>query len=246
MSGLRSVKRDFSSKSFPSGSQGSTTGNASAIPWEATPPKKERSGLSERLRHIQEGIDASLRASESALGASQSTSFSQPLKRPASSQVPPAKRRQLPDSWNDEQSYPSGAKRRSFGTERSANSESTVVPAKVAAGAPTKPGAVDLSAEQKHILQLVQDGQSLFYTGSAGECDVRPYSWWLCSHLCCLSFLISRGRHHYMHSQMETVCPALHTQCALSEAGTRCHADVRTVRYHLSVYMRIILYISTP
>ncbi|CDO73329.1 hypothetical protein BN946_scf185008.g92 [Trametes cinnabarina] len=171
MSGLRSVKRDFSSSSLASASQGSAASEPDSIPWDPTPPRK-LSGLEQRLKDIQDALNAQISSSE--------TTLSQSQKRPSpSSQAPPAKRRQLPSTWqskpehavqSSKPAYSSQASSsRAFGATRQVNTNETlVVPSASKSSAASKPAAVFLSQEQTHILRLVGAGQSLFYTGSAG------------------------------------------------------------------------------
>lgn len=178
MSGLRTVKRDFSSSSLPPASQESVTSNADTIPWQPTPPKdtKKLSGLEQRLKDIQDALKGQVVSTESVLASS-----SQTQKRPSTSQNPPAKRRQLPPSWEKEkpEKKPAGQSsrpaysQRSFGATRQTNAssnanETLIVPAAKSRAA-SKPAPVFLSQEQTHILRLVEGGVSLFYTGSAGE-----------------------------------------------------------------------------
>lgn len=171
MSGLRSIKRDFSSSSLPPvASQESLSSDPDTIPWQPTPPKK-LSGLEQRLKDIQDALNAQVSSSETVLASSQSQ------KRPSTSQDPPAKRRQLPASWNDKPqaaaqaprpAYPSASSQRAFGKARQTNTNETLVVA-AKSGSASKPAPVFLSQEQTHILKLVESGLSLFYTGSAGE-----------------------------------------------------------------------------
>ncbi|KAI9064015.1 hypothetical protein FKP32DRAFT_1625671 [Trametes sanguinea] len=171
MSGLRSVKRDFSSNSLASASQGSAASESDTIPWDPTPPKK-LSGIEQRLKDIQDALNAQISSSE--------TTLSQSQKRPSpSSHAPPAKRRQLPPSWeakptpqaqNTKTAYSStSSSSRAFGAARQVNTNETlVIPSASKNAAASKPAPVFLSQEQTHILRLVESGQSLFYTGSAG------------------------------------------------------------------------------
>ncbi|OBZ73732.1 ATP-dependent DNA helicase PIF1 [Grifola frondosa] len=180
MSGLRTVKRDFSSSSIPTASQESASTDADAIPWSATPPKKKLTGLEQRLKDIQDALNGQIVSSEKVLASKPFASQLQPpmQKRPSSSQDPPAKRRQLPSSWNDpaaynsRPAYPTASSAGNFGSTRQANRAYQPPPLIVAAdsknGAVSKPAPVFLSQEQTHILKLVQERQSLFYTGSAG------------------------------------------------------------------------------
>ncbi|KAJ8489347.1 hypothetical protein ONZ51_g2972 [Trametes cubensis] len=173
MSGLRSVKRDFSSNSLRPASQSSTTSD-DPIAWEPTPPKK-LSGLEQRLKDIQDALNSQISSSESTLSQSQSQS----QKRPSTSQDPPAKRRQLPQSWDEKPhalsqrsraaAYGASSSSRAFGATRQVNTNETlVIPSATKSSATSKPAPVFLSQEQTHILRLVESGQSLFYTGSAG------------------------------------------------------------------------------
>ncbi|CAL1714612.1 unnamed protein product [Somion occarium] len=159
MSGLRSIKRDFSSNPVPSSSQDST-------PSSSQSGTRTLSGMEKRLRDIQAALDeraactekvlASYPSSQSGLSSSSSNST---LKRPATTHPEPAnKRRQLPSSWNRD---PPTAH-----TTQSRNTIGTVTPK--TSSVPTKPGLVALSQEQTHILRLVEQGNSVFYTGSAG------------------------------------------------------------------------------
>ncbi|KAI0923745.1 hypothetical protein AcV5_010527 [Taiwanofungus camphoratus] len=170
-SGLRSIKRDFSAASLPSLTQDSalTESDATAIPWTPTPTQKV-TGLEQRLRDIQDALDGQSVSSEKILTNGRASILQ---KRPSSSQNPPTKRRQLPSSWNEEDptlqsSYFSTAPLRQSGLSRTSKNSTTLhVPASPASNG-SKSGAIDLSEEQKHILSLVLDGHSLFYTGSAG------------------------------------------------------------------------------
>ncbi|KAI0078712.1 hypothetical protein K474DRAFT_1565970, partial [Panus rudis PR-1116 ss-1] len=72
------------------------------------------------------------------------------------------KRRHLPSSWN-ENAAPGGAALRT-----TKNNTASFSSAPKAISTPGKPATVTLSKEQKHILELVQKGESVFYTGSAG------------------------------------------------------------------------------
>ncbi|KAI0741689.1 PIF1-like helicase-domain-containing protein [Daedaleopsis nitida] len=176
MSGLRTIKRDFSSSSLPSASQESATTNTDAITWPPTPPKK-LTPLEQRLKDIQDALSGQVVSSENVIAASQSHSQSQ--KRPSTSQNPPAKRRQLPPSWEQKEekpakssrpTYPTSSTARTFGATRQTNAntnEIVVVPASKS-GATSKPAPVFLSQEQTYVLKMVESGLSLFYTGSAG------------------------------------------------------------------------------
>lgn len=113
------------------------------------------------------------------------------LKRPGSGvEAPPAKR-QLPSTWND--NHPRAGSS-SYHSSSNTSSQSATYPAangvgrkaapikqdiedlivsapRVVAANSTKnkgPAAIFLSAEQRAVLDLVEKGESVFYTGSAG------------------------------------------------------------------------------
>ncbi|KZT65015.1 hypothetical protein DAEQUDRAFT_561427 [Daedalea quercina L-15889] len=167
ISGLRAVKRDFSSNTIPPTSQDSQLGDSdpSAIPWTSTPPRTNLTGMSQRLKHIQDALKDHIDSSEHALATSQKRSS---LSDHDTLSNPPSKRRQLPKSWDEPQTDSARAQPRKFGSTRPANTNAIRVPAATAATANDKPGNVVLSAEQTHILNLAKEGKSLFYTGSAG------------------------------------------------------------------------------
>ena len=169
MSGLRTIKRDFSSNSIPSSSQDSLYGSSdpSTIPWSQsqTAPRRNIEGMSQRLKDIQDALKEGTSSSHEAL------SYSQKARAASGSLNLPAKRK-LPPSWNEPDISAPKAKSRTFGTARSANTNSITVPAAETSRSGGKAGKVVLSAEQMHILSLAKEGKSLFYTGSAGECSV--------------------------------------------------------------------------
>lgn len=151
-SGLGKVKRDWS-ESQPSSSQ------ESPIAWPPSPPPQravEMTAAQRRLQAIQEALNPTSSAPvKTAPSLKPSTA---PNKRPhsemssAQSQPAPLKKaRQM-----------EGVKPRATTQPSKATSSST---SKAAAA---KPAKIFLSEEQKKILKLVEDGQSVFYTGSAG------------------------------------------------------------------------------
>lgn len=188
MSGLATIKRDFSSntdKKEPESNSSRTTG--------------KRLDSSNLMKAIMEGC-----ASRDATGGSTSMASASLLsqKRPAQTAVPPpAKRRTLPDSFQGS-SYRSApisthTSSSAYSSQRSSalssssaansslpsssqtssgpstGSSSTkppplVVSAAQSSKAAVKPATIFLSSEQKQILQLVKEGKSIFYTGSAG------------------------------------------------------------------------------
>lgn len=169
-SGLRTIKRDFSA-----GNASSQPIDVDDIEWAPTPPnakpipKRALTGSEQRLKDIQDALSGNIPQ------PSQSSNLIQarPLlnKRPNpgnnSGQLePPAKRRVLPTSWEEPEPVSQGLpSKRAIASKQQASSVVTttkVAPAKA-------PAKVFLSTEQTQILKLASDGQSLFYTGSAGE-----------------------------------------------------------------------------
>ncbi|KAI0825694.1 hypothetical protein BC629DRAFT_15919 [Irpex lacteus] len=99
---------------------------------------------------------------------SNSASGSGGVKRPSASLEESAtKRRQLPSSWSRTPSQ----SRSTFSSSGATTTQtsSVVVPASsVSTSSTGKVAPIFLSQEQTHILKLVEKGESLFYTGSAG------------------------------------------------------------------------------
>ena len=164
MSGLRTVKRDFSSNSVTSGSQSSD---------RSEPSRQEKLTAQERrLKLIQDalnGVTAPLEKKNPLSGANKpsTSSATASLKRPlpSDSQTGP-KKRQMPSSWKDNRDVAS-TRSLSVSTPVSGSSKAIIsMPSSKSSG---KPASIFLSQEQTHILGLVEKGESLFYTGSAGE-----------------------------------------------------------------------------
>jgi len=169
-SGLRSVKRDWSSSdvSQPRSSQ--------PLDWPPSPPKqpappKALSGSEARLKAIQEAL-AGYSAPAPPPPLVESTAQNKrasPTAIPANA-PPPKRARQLPPDWpskdaliNSSFSIPSDGPGRSKGFSKPSPESS----AGSTGGKPKVP-AIFLSQEQTQILKLVQGGESVFYTGSAG------------------------------------------------------------------------------
>lgn len=193
-SGLRSVKRDWSdndSQPRP-GSQSSivSTRPSSQVYIKPQVPKPSSSSLSEesrakRLRAIQAALDNDgvvLVDSRAANADNESASAhkSSVMKRPSLDNAESAvikKRRQLPDSFQNVALEPVSLMSKAMPSS-SRSSSSVRSPAPVimevrkdaSLRAAAKPAKVFLSKEQLHILKLVEDGHSIFYTGSAGQC----------------------------------------------------------------------------
>ena len=169
-SGLRTVKRDFSS---------SGVSQLSDIEWPPTQTNlssaPKLTGAQKRLKDIQDALAGAAPPLPRGSAIVDSASVH---KRPSleSQAAPPSKKaRQLPPSWKsgDVLSEPSlgpssnPSRSGSFrSTGASASSSSSTGPP----NSKSKPkiAAVFLSQEQTQILKLVQDGRNVFYTGSAG------------------------------------------------------------------------------
>ena len=156
-SGLGVVRRDWSIQSVSQEPRSSQP-----IHWPLTPPEqpapRKLTGSEQRLKDIQDALT----------GYAPAVPPSQVQNKRASpsGKIPPAKRaRQLPSDWhrNDTLSEPS-LPRQPVATNKKPvyeNSSSSTSAKKIA--------PVFLSQEQTQILKLVQDGSSVFYTGSAGK-----------------------------------------------------------------------------
>jgi len=163
LSGLGRVKRDWSE---PKSSQQS---DVELIEWSPTPPKV-LTGAEKRLKDIEDAIAGRPVLSER-VPSNSSAQFTN--KRPAPTDLPPAKKaRQLPRGTNTKEVTIASLSSSTW----SSNSSSSKPASKSASAPRSKPpkvAPVFLSQEQTHILKLVQEGSSVFYTGSAGENDIQ-------------------------------------------------------------------------
>jgi len=163
-SGLGTVRRDWSILSVPQQPRSSQE-----IYWPPTPPNpvqpaaRKLTGAEQRLKDIQDAlagysstvpplVEQNKRASPS-----ENTTTAPPTKRA---------RRQLPPDWhrNDILSKPSLSRQ----PVAANNKKSTYEDSASSSSVKQKIAPVFLSQEQTQILKLVQDGNSVFYTGSAG------------------------------------------------------------------------------
>lgn len=169
-SGLGTVKRDWS-QSAPKSSQ--------EIEWEPTQPKpkaKPASSASQRLLHIQSALDAIAGNKPPPPLEAQRTSHKRPSAEGLNDENATVKKaRVLP--WKDNlatSSTSSGFGNDSISNKKtgSQSSISSFATKKTLPGSSKKVAPVFLSAEQTHILQLVAEGNNVFYTGSAGECTL--------------------------------------------------------------------------
>ncbi|TDL15658.1 hypothetical protein BD410DRAFT_101045 [Rickenella mellea] len=160
-SGLGTFKRNWSDNSAQS--QGTEPIEWPPSPEVQRPPPRELTAYEKRLRAIEAGL-ASAKQDKAALVTSRTANSqsSSGQKRPSAEGLdgPAAKKRVLPPSFSD-------LTPRQAGPSRSSISQSTVVQVKVEMSK-SKPAKVFLSTEQLQILKLVEQGNSVFYTGSAG------------------------------------------------------------------------------
>ena len=167
-SGLATIRRDFSSNN---------TADPSPAPSLSV---SRRSTLSDSLRKaIQDGV-----ASREAEKATSLNSQKHTLSIDAS--LHQLKKRRLPSSWTDsEQSSatsPYGSSQSSlFSAASTLRSDSTSHSyqeerkSQVVSVRPLKPPEIQLSYEQKQILELVKQKKNVFYTGSAGASSILVY-----------------------------------------------------------------------
>ncbi|KAG1876415.1 PIF1-like helicase-domain-containing protein [Suillus subalutaceus] len=169
LSGLRTVKRDWSQSSSQCEDR---------ISWPATQPSQSQPSKapkaeiqSQRMKDIQLALDALTGKQPPGERPEMSTKqIANGTKRPlpAAPNSPPAKKRQLPPSWNEDiLSSSSNFMSSSKFSLPSVKSKSLTVAASSSKPS-SKLAGVFLSQEQTQILRLVESGNSVFYTGSAG------------------------------------------------------------------------------
>lgn len=175
LSGLRTIKRDWSQSSSQSEDR---------ISWPATQPTQSQSSKapkaeipSQRMRDIQLALDAlsgkqppgerpEISTKQIANGTKRSL--------PPASNSQPAKKRQLPPSWNEDtlsssSNFTSSSNFKSSSKFSLPAVKSTSLAVASSSSKPSsKLAGVFLSQEQTQILRLVENGNSVFYTGSAG------------------------------------------------------------------------------
>lgn len=159
LSGLSTFKRDFSSTVCSSSSQPIDNGND----WPPSPPQVVMTDSEKRMKAIQD-----------ALNGNPVAMLARPLeappqnanKRPNPSQFePPAKKRQVPSSW----SHPVAPPSKQAIAKAATKTKTAGVPPTTFSKEISKPAKIFLSQEQSQILKLVNDGNNVFYTGSAGK-----------------------------------------------------------------------------
>lgn len=185
-SGLGAVKRDWTANS----KRAEDECDSDVIAWSPSPPPADRrTDAQKRIQAIEDALKFRIESTEQILSessSSQASSQSQKRRVDSSFSQPPAKKRQLPGSWTD---APSQASKSLHNTAKTLETTKTFgANNKKAAAAPvagsstgkapnakaaSRIAGVFLSAEQNHILKLVQNGTSIFYTGSAGEFSIH-------------------------------------------------------------------------
>lgn len=178
MSGLKSIKRDFSANTLTS-SQSSEDGQSSRKPG-VSGSKSSLSAQEKRLKLIQDALNGHPVPGErssgtgglSAIGHKRTSSALPDLDEPVQ------KRRQFPSNWNTASSQLSSQTSKglsltvsgfsSSGTAKK-NASRAALSVTSSTSSSSKPAPVFLSQEQTHILKLVENGASIFYTGSAGK-----------------------------------------------------------------------------
>jgi hypothetical protein len=178
-SGLRTVPRNWSPNDAHSSSQPLPCADPDPIDWPPSPkrpttqPKREAprelSSYEKRLRAIQEGLDDNLKSSQVLLSSNAANTAQRQKRTSDGATERPAKKRVLPDSFSNLTHAPPAG---NSSVSRSLASTSKIT--KADAKAAEKPAKVFLSQEQLQILNLVEQGQSVFYTGSAGELPFHP------------------------------------------------------------------------
>lgn len=146
------------------------------IEWSPSPPKSKPTPSQQRLKDIQDALAGKSVSSEK--DRSTVTHAKEPLassktwnKRPSDpptadlNPAPQKKARKLPESWSAPP-QPKVQRSSSSATKHSGIKEAYVLSS--TKDKKRKIAPVFLSEEQTRILQLVQDGESVFYTGSAG------------------------------------------------------------------------------
>lgn len=174
-SGLNTVRRDFSSTEVSQPPKSSQSIYWSPSPPVAPPaPLKKLSGSEARLKAIQEALAGYPPSAPPLVQSVTQNKRPSPTPNSATGNPPTKRARQLPPDWpgNDSLSKPSlstkpssssnkDIRKSTFNTPTSSSSSSLSTKPKVA--------SVFLSQEQKKILKLVESGESVFYTGSAGK-----------------------------------------------------------------------------
>ncbi|KAF5387400.1 hypothetical protein D9757_005787 [Collybiopsis confluens] len=173
-SGLGTFKRDFSENTRTLSRE---VDPQESIEWPPSPPKVKLTGKELRMKAIEAALNGSasnlLSSAKSSQPLVESRTFNKRPSDPALFQdeahvPPPKKRRELPASWKeDSQNGMSAPSRSSIGRSVNASVKPQIKDLPRTLGKSRMAGMF-LSQEQSQILRLVEDGKSVFYTGSAG------------------------------------------------------------------------------
>jgi ATP-dependent DNA helicase PIF1 len=135
---------------------------------------KKLSGSEARLKAIQEALAGYPTSAPPLVQSITQNKRPSPTGSSATGNPPTKRARQLPPDWpsNDPLSKPSLSEKPSSSSTRDIRKPASDTPASSSGSSlstKSKVASVFLSQEQKKILKLVQDGESVFYTGSAGK-----------------------------------------------------------------------------
>jgi hypothetical protein len=166
LSGLRTIKRDWSQTSVQS--------TEDRISWPATPPTtqpqnpKPSDARSQRMKDIEAALQGVQMPGERIEISTKQIANASRRPLPSALDPPAAKKRQLPSSWGED-TLSSSSNFKIARTSHSSVVKSTPLTVASSASSSSKLAGVFLSQEQTHILRLVEAGNSVFYTGSAGK-----------------------------------------------------------------------------
>lgn len=179
MSGLRNVKRDWSD---PQLTQSASSQASQPIEWPTSPGRPSRpkpskpAGYDDRVARIQAVLESNRQSSQKLLSSSSSVPQKREAQPDADTSGPVAKKRVLPANWgrqdNVKQAPPqvhtpgSTATTSSFG---SASIAPRIAPPPEDEAELPAVARIFLSTEQQQILKLVEAGNNVFFTGSAGK-----------------------------------------------------------------------------
>ncbi|KAJ3999784.1 PIF1-like helicase-domain-containing protein [Lentinula boryana] len=172
-SGLGTFKRDFSQTAIGA-SQGASQDEPITIDRPPSPPPvaPKLTGMQLRMKAIEDALNGNATFA-TASGASQPLVESRTYnKRPSGPALfeqddtpSQKKKRQLPPSWSESEARERTARKPTSAIMKSQVRELSRTSSSIAT---KRPAGVFLSQEQSQILQLVEEGTSVFYTGSAG------------------------------------------------------------------------------
>lgn len=176
MSGLRNIKRDWSD---PQLTQSASSQASQPIEWPTSPGRPSRpkpskpAGYDDRIARIQAVLESNRQSSQKLLSSSSSVPQKREAQHDGDTSAPVAKKRVLPANWgrqdNVKQATPhvhSPGSASSFG---SASIAPRLAPPPEDEAELPAVARIFLSTEQQQILKLVEAGNNVFFTGSAGK-----------------------------------------------------------------------------